>query len=135
MAHNFIYIHNKSTAFPGLIFMKLSIVHWNYLQISYTEFHPSQNKCGKCELELINNLSVKYAFRYSCFHENRSYSRCFCGIFYWILSSLEKKFHSQGMEVSRSGDFRWILWNLTSDLIIKHILPHFYFAVVIGFVM
>jgi hypothetical protein len=61
MAHNFIYIHNKSTAFPGLIFTKLANVHWHYLQISYIEFHPSQNKHGKCELELINNLSVKYA--------------------------------------------------------------------------
>ena len=51
------------------------------------------------------------------------------------IQSMQSKFHSQGMEVSRSEDFRWILCNMTSDLIIKYILPYFNFFVVIDFVM
>lgn len=35
-------IHNKSTAFPALIFKQLTSFRQHYMQISCTEFHPHQ---------------------------------------------------------------------------------------------
>jgi hypothetical protein len=36
------YVHTKTTAFPAVIFTKLSISQQHYVQISCTEFHPNR---------------------------------------------------------------------------------------------
>jgi hypothetical protein len=114
MAHNFSCIHNKSMAFPGLIFIKLAIVQWHYLQISYIEFHLSQNKCSRCELKLINNLSIKNAFSYSCFHKICTYWRHFCELFYWIRFRLKKFLDNAGQVLQpRNGGINE--WRLQVD--------------------
>jgi hypothetical protein len=41
-AYNFMYILKKSRALPVPIFTKITTAQQHYVQISYTEFHPTE---------------------------------------------------------------------------------------------
>jgi hypothetical protein len=41
-AYNFIYILKKNRTLPAPIFTKIATAYQRYVQISYTEFHPSK---------------------------------------------------------------------------------------------
>jgi len=82
---NLIYAHNKSTAFPMPILMKLTNARWHLPTNIFNQI--TQHK-WTVQMEIHLLLQVTYGFHYIYFHKTHNHSTDYCEhILYWILSN------------------------------------------------